>query len=99
MSTARRYKKEDDVLASSPGTGDMKQATASRVKRSSKKDVDRSPEFRWLAAHGEEYRGQWVAISGDQLVAHSDSLKALLEDLKTRTFVRKPLLHKLVCEQ
>ncbi|MCI0390341.1 MAG: DUF5678 domain-containing protein [Acidobacteria bacterium] len=27
--------------------------------------------LRWLKAHGDEYIGQWVALDGDRLIAHS----------------------------
>lgn len=33
---------------------------------------DCSPERRWLAEHGEEYAGQWVALDGDRLLAHGE---------------------------
>jgi hypothetical protein len=35
---------------------------------------DRSQEFAWVAAHREEYAGQWVALTGEQLVAHGADL-------------------------
>ena len=34
-------------------------------------DRDRTPEFHWLDAHGPEYRGEWVAVLGEQLIAHA----------------------------
>ena len=37
------------------------------VKRLQKRDVDRSQEYEWLRAHGREYRGRWVALSGGKL--------------------------------
>jgi len=45
-------------------------------------DRDRTPEYRWLETQGPQYRGEWVAVLGDQLVAHSrDSreFRALLD--------------------
>jgi hypothetical protein len=32
---------------------------------------DRTREARWLVEHSKEYAGQWVALEGDQLIAHS----------------------------
>jgi hypothetical protein len=32
---------------------------------------DRTREAQWLIEHGKEYAGQWVALEGDQLIAHS----------------------------
>lgn len=34
-------------------------------------EKDRSREEQWLAGHSREYAGQWVALEGDQLIAHS----------------------------
>lgn len=31
---------------------------------------DGAQERKWVNAHGDEYLGQWVAVEGDQLVAH-----------------------------
>jgi hypothetical protein len=32
---------------------------------------DRTLEYKWLKEHSKEYAGQWVALEGDQLIAHS----------------------------
>lgn len=32
---------------------------------------DRSREAQWLATYGKEYAGQWVALEGKRLIAHS----------------------------
>jgi hypothetical protein len=66
-----------------------------RVRRSSVKGVDRAPEFSWLKAHGAEHRGQWVAVSGNQLVAHAGRLKDLLAEIEGLELSRRPLIHKL----
>jgi hypothetical protein len=34
-------------------------------------DKDRTPEYEWLKVHGRKYKGEWVAILDDRLVAHS----------------------------
>lgn len=64
-----------------------------RVKSSSKKDVDRSAEFRWLNLNSARFRGRWVALLGDQLVASADSLKELLAELKELKLEGRPLVH------
>ncbi|HEX9945514.1 MAG TPA: DUF5678 domain-containing protein [Thermoanaerobaculia bacterium] len=56
-------------------------------------DPDRTPEFEWLAAHGKGYRGQWVALAEDRLLAHSQVLDEVLSALKTMKPSRRPLLH------
>jgi hypothetical protein len=66
-----------------------------RIKRSSRKDVDRSPEFRWLKEQGSRYLGQWVALSGETLVAHSSALKGLLAKLEGKELNRTPLIHRI----
>lgn len=56
-------------------------------------DPDRTPELEWLAAHGREYRGQWVALAEDRLLAHSQVLDEVLSAVKTTKPSRRPLLH------
>ena len=36
--------------------------------------TDRSRENQWLARHGDEYAGQWVALAGSRLLAHGFDL-------------------------
>ena len=59
------------------------------------KDFDRSAEFRWLADHGEEYLGQWVAVLGEKLLAHAPTLDELLTKLKRVDRDNLALLHHL----
>jgi hypothetical protein len=66
-----------------------------RVKVGSKRDVDRSAEFRWLDLNNARFRDKWVALLGENLVASADSLKGLLAELKTLTLEAKPLIHHL----
>ena len=37
--------------------------------------LDCAPEQRWLAEHGHEYAGQWVALDGDRLLAHGEQAR------------------------
>jgi hypothetical protein len=65
-----------------------------RVSKSSKeRDFDRSPEMHWLAQHGGEYQGKWVALLGEELLAHSTSLKTVVAALEKNKPKRRPLLH------
>jgi uncharacterized protein DUF5678 len=64
-----------------------------RVTTSSKRSVDRSAEFRWLDSNSSRFRGKWVALLGDRLVASADSLKELLVQLRTTPADGKPLIH------
>ena len=40
---------------------------------------DRSREVEWLKKNRDEYAGQWVALSGDSLIASGDDLKQVAE--------------------
>jgi hypothetical protein len=55
-------------------------------------DPDRTPEMNWVAAHREEYRGQWVAVAEDHLVAHSEDIKEVYSVAKSAKLNRRPLL-------
>ena len=58
-------------------------------------DVDRTAELRWIASHGKEYRGEWIAVLGNQLVAHTCSLTELRETLRKRPGNGTPLVHRI----
>ena len=46
--------------------------------------VGRERETTWIRKHGPGYRGQWVAVSGDRLIAVGGTLKALLADIEAK---------------
>ncbi|HSS50542.1 MAG TPA: DUF5678 domain-containing protein [Thermoanaerobaculia bacterium] len=56
-------------------------------------DFDRTPEFRWITEHAEAYRGQWVALLGRKLLAHSTSLKEVVAALERNKPPRRAMLH------
>ena len=37
--------------------------------------VDRKLEYEWLKQHEREYIGQWIALTGDQLLAHGGNAR------------------------
>ncbi len=47
----------------------------------------------WLTQHGSEYQGQWVALLGTELLAHSRSLEEVVVALEKNKPSRRPLLH------
>jgi hypothetical protein len=57
-------------------------------------DFDRSAEIRWLELHWEEYRGEWVALLHDELLAHGtlDEVMAQLEAVDPKA---QALLHRI----
>lgn len=65
------------------------------VKRVQKRDVDRTREYEWLGTDGHKYRGRWVALDGDRLLAVASCLRELREQLKTVAFTHPPLLHRV----
>jgi hypothetical protein len=50
----------------------MPEKTLPQVRKARLPYIDRSREMAWIAAHQEEYAGQWVALDGDRLIAHGD---------------------------
>jgi hypothetical protein len=58
-------------------------------------DTDRRLEYEWLRLHGQEYRGQWVAVAGGQLIASARTLKELLQTLRPLNLASRPLVHRL----
>lgn len=67
-----------------------------RIWESDERDVDRTPEYRWINTHAHAHQGEWVALVGEDLVASSDSLKELLAKLDQLRFEREPLIHHLI---
>lgn len=46
-------------------------------------EKDRSREEKWLAEHSREYANQWVALEGDQLIAHSFNAAEVFAAIKS----------------
>lgn len=57
-------------------------------------DFDRSAEIHWLEEHWKEYRGQWVALLHDELLAHG-TLDEVTTELKAKPPKARPLLHRI----
>jgi hypothetical protein len=36
----------------------------------------------WIAKHAREYKGQWVALDGDRLIAHCANADEVFDDAK-----------------
>ncbi|HEX4961944.1 MAG TPA: DUF5678 domain-containing protein [Thermoanaerobaculia bacterium] len=56
-------------------------------------DFDRTPEVTWLREKSGPYRGQWVALLGNELLAHSESLDEVVSTLEKHKPARRPMLH------
>jgi hypothetical protein len=57
-------------------------------------DVDRTAEYRWLRQHGQEYRGQWVAVDETGLVASAPTFRELQAQLGQLHLMRSPVIHR-----
>ncbi|MEA2600235.1 MAG: hypothetical protein QOF89_1227 [Acidobacteriota bacterium] len=56
-------------------------------------DFDRAPEVAWIREKSDPYKGQWVALLGDELLAHSPSLDEVVSILQEHKPPRRPMLH------
>lgn len=65
-----------------------------RVRVVAETDRDRSREYRWLAAHRVSYRGEWVAVLGNHLIAAAPSLAQLREQIAVAKPDARPLIHR-----
>ena len=55
--------------------------------------IDRSEEFEWIVANRDAYRGRWVAVQGNRLVADAPSfpeIQSRIQKLKS-----PPLVHRI----
>ena len=56
-------------------------------------DFDRTPEVTWIREKSAPYRGEWVALLGDELLAHSKSLDEVVAILEENKPPRRAMLH------
>ncbi|MGH9843185.1 MAG: DUF5678 domain-containing protein [Blastocatellia bacterium] len=54
---------------------------------------DRAREYEWLAKHRREYIGQWIALDGDRLVAHSFDAKEMFAQVDAAGVVQPLVLY------
>jgi len=57
---------------------------------------DRTREFVWLREHGDEYRGQWVALLGSELLASGQEFEEVLREVRARGCEAQSLVHHVV---
>lgn len=57
--------------------------------------LEDAAEFAWFAAHVEEYKGQWVAILGEELLAYASTLPELSAKLKELAPKDLPLVYHI----
>jgi hypothetical protein len=66
-----------------------------RVTRQSKTFASRGAEFNWLKVNGNAYRGRWVALQDDTLIAHASTMRELLDIVGKVAPDAKPLVHHI----
>lgn len=55
----------------------------------------RDQEFGWLDEHREGYKGKWVALLGNDLIASADTMKQVLDAVAQKNIEGAPLVHKV----
>jgi predicted DNA-binding antitoxin AbrB/MazE fold protein len=50
-------------------------------------------EEEWLAAHGADYRGQWVALQDDQLISHGENVRDVRDEARQKGVPQPLLVH------
>jgi hypothetical protein len=58
-------------------------------------DVDRRQELQWIAANRQAYRGRWVAVRGNRLVADAASFGELQRRISEVACDAPPLVHRV----
>jgi len=65
------------------------------ITRTDERDEDRGPEYEWFREQGHRYRGHWVAVDRDRLVASARTLRELRQALRKLAPTRAPLLRRI----
>lgn len=58
----------------------------------------RYEEMAWIQEHREQFRGQYVALEGKQLISHGTNLKEVLASARSLGFPQ-PLIHHVPAEE
>ena len=77
----------------------LRAVSPGRVRRNRGSTQSRRQEMDWIQKHGHKYRGQWVAVSGDHLVASASTLDKLFVDVKRLKDARNtPVIQQIAPE-
>lgn len=85
----KRFPSDESLFALSKLTALQK---ATRV---AEKFQPRNQEFQWLDEHRDAYKGKWVALLGNEMVASGDTMKQVLDAMATAGVRGNPLVHKV----
>ena len=90
----------DDLIELDPGDELRVDRTPGRIVRLKPgavsvdvRDVDRTADFAWIKANAANYRGNWVALKGGELLACSKVLKEVMDALGDDP--PKALIHRI----
>ncbi|HMV48144.1 MAG TPA: DUF5678 domain-containing protein [Blastocatellia bacterium] len=64
-----------------------------RIIRTDAPFIDRTREDEWLREHRREYPGEWLALMGDQLIAHGAQYRAVLAEAREKGYPRALLVY------
>jgi hypothetical protein len=69
-----------------------------RVRLSPLKSSGLEAECRWIKRNASSYRGQWVALRGENLLAHGETLSEVMSQLDADPSNEPPFVHYLRLE-
>lgn len=58
-------------------------------------NLEDAAEHQWFTSHAGHYRGQWVAVLGEELLAHAPTLQELSTKLKKLAPRSLPVVHHI----
>jgi hypothetical protein len=58
-------------------------------------NLEATVEQKWFAAHTGQYKGRWVAVLGEELLAHAPTLQELSSKLKKLAPKSLPVVHHI----
>ena len=56
---------------------------------------ERTRELEWLRLNSDAYRGKWVALLGDDLIAAGDDFDTVWREVQATPLEGKPLVHRI----
>ena len=71
----------------------MTQQTLPEARKASRPYIDRSRELAGLAAHREEYAGQWVVLEGERLLGHDCDPRPIVDNARAEGIECPFVLH------
>jgi hypothetical protein len=72
-----------------------KAITPGRVIRKHVQYKHRKAEFAWIRANRQKYKGKWVALVDDELIASSDNLQEILQVIQEKNIEKTSLVHRV----